>query len=306
MVHIIVFCYIFALVIAVSAVTIQWLAYKGRTGKQCRPMTPLVSMLLILNLYDLFIYYTDNITHNFNNTIFISLGDCLIAVLVLIWFRLVRDKEPKTDKIQEIAKWYVIAYIVIWMGSAIFLRDVQWIRLIIDIPMIGLLITGSAVCIWRGRKNKDSEKTTIYMIIVTIFLTLTYLSYFISETALAPEYDTTIMNLTVIYWLVINICNVCLLRDTYYQKREEEEQQVQIWDLETAMDAVRDEYDLTPREMEILLEIYDGKTNTQIGESLYISESTVKAHIYNVFRKMGVKNRVEVVRIIRDEREKNI
>ena len=46
-----------------------------------------------------------------------------------------------------------------------------------------------------------------------------------------------------------------------------------------------------------------GKTNTQIAEDLFISESTVKAHIYNIFRKMNVKSRVEAVCIIREEKE---
>ena len=61
---------------------------------------------------------------------------------------------------------------------------------------------------------------------------------------------------------------------------------------------------MTYRDVEILKEIYEGNTNTQIAEELFISDSTVKAHIYNTFRKMNVKNRVEVVCIVRDEKER--
>lgn len=34
---------------------------------------------------------------------------------------------------------------------------------------------------------------------------------------------------------------------------------------------------------------------------LFLSESTVKTHIYNIFRKMEVKNRVSVICIINEE-----
>ncbi|MBS6176215.1 MAG: response regulator transcription factor [Clostridiales bacterium] len=75
-------------------------------------------------------------------------------------------------------------------------------------------------------------------------------------------------------------------------------------DINEALDLVKQKYDLTKREVEILKEIYEGKTNTQIAEELFISESTVKAHIYNTFRKMNVKNRVEAVCIVREEKER--
>ena len=76
--------------------------------------------------------------------------------------------------------------------------------------------------------------------------------------------------------------------------------------LEEAMKVVKNQFKLTTREAEILAEIYHGKTNTQIGKTLFISESTVKAHVYSIFRKLGVNNRVEAVCIIREEQEKEV
>lgn len=52
---------------------------------------------------------------------------------------------------------------------------------------------------------------------------------------------------------------------------------------------------LTPRELEILREVAKGKSNKEIGETLYISESTVKTHISNIFQKLGIKNRSEAI-----------
>ena len=52
---------------------------------------------------------------------------------------------------------------------------------------------------------------------------------------------------------------------------------------------------LTPREKEILQGIAAGKTNIEISESLFVSKSTVKTHIYNIFQKINATNRIQAV-----------
>lgn len=51
---------------------------------------------------------------------------------------------------------------------------------------------------------------------------------------------------------------------------------------------------LTVREEEVLLTVASGKTNAEIAESLFISVSTVKAHISSLMTKLGARNRVEI------------
>lgn len=50
---------------------------------------------------------------------------------------------------------------------------------------------------------------------------------------------------------------------------------------------------LTPREREILSSLSSGNTNDEIASTLFISPFTVKVHIQNIFRKIGVPNRVK-------------
>jgi DNA-binding NarL/FixJ family response regulator len=54
--------------------------------------------------------------------------------------------------------------------------------------------------------------------------------------------------------------------------------------------------DLTKREREILLFVADGMTNAQIGRELWVTEQTVKFHLSNIYRKLGVSNRTEASR----------
>jgi DNA-binding CsgD family transcriptional regulator/streptogramin lyase len=56
-----------------------------------------------------------------------------------------------------------------------------------------------------------------------------------------------------------------------------------------------DKYKLSNREREILALVLKGKSNKDIEDKLFIADNTVKAHIYNIYRKVGVKNRLELI-----------
>lgn len=55
------------------------------------------------------------------------------------------------------------------------------------------------------------------------------------------------------------------------------------------------EYGLTPREREVLRLAKIGLTNEEIGLKLHISKATVKKHLENIFKKVQVTNRVELI-----------
>ena len=52
---------------------------------------------------------------------------------------------------------------------------------------------------------------------------------------------------------------------------------------------------LTPREIEIVRMVAQGMRNKVIAERLSISEGTVKVHLHNVYEKLGVDGRLELV-----------
>lgn len=59
--------------------------------------------------------------------------------------------------------------------------------------------------------------------------------------------------------------------------------------------AVRD-LPLSVRERDVVTSLARGATNTEIAAGLFISLSTVKAHLTNIQAKLGLRNRVEIAR----------
>jgi DNA-binding CsgD family transcriptional regulator len=52
---------------------------------------------------------------------------------------------------------------------------------------------------------------------------------------------------------------------------------------------------LTAREREVVRMIASGLRNRDIGERLSISENTVKVHLHNIYEKLGVEGRMELL-----------
>jgi DNA-binding NarL/FixJ family response regulator len=53
---------------------------------------------------------------------------------------------------------------------------------------------------------------------------------------------------------------------------------------------------LTPREQEVLKLIAEANTNREIGAILHLAEKTVESHRANILRKLGMRDRVQLVR----------
>ncbi|MGM0890669.1 MAG: response regulator [Bacillota bacterium] len=62
-----------------------------------------------------------------------------------------------------------------------------------------------------------------------------------------------------------------------------------------AVEIRRPHHLLTRRECEVLQLLADGKSNRAIGETIYISDKTVKNHVSNILQKLNVNDRTQAV-----------
>jgi DNA-binding CsgD family transcriptional regulator len=64
----------------------------------------------------------------------------------------------------------------------------------------------------------------------------------------------------------------------------------------------REAYGITERESDVVALVAQGLSNKEIADSLFVSLTTVRTHLYNVFKKTGAKSRIDLLRIARQYR----
>lgn len=68
----------------------------------------------------------------------------------------------------------------------------------------------------------------------------------------------------------------------------------------TSPDGLAQNFGLSSREIEVLQLISEGYSNQEIADRLYVSLSTVKTHVSNVFSKLDVQRRTQAVRKVQE------
>jgi len=61
-------------------------------------------------------------------------------------------------------------------------------------------------------------------------------------------------------------------------------------------------YGITDREGEIIRKVLQGKSNADIAGELFISLATVKTHLHNIYKKIGVDSRYDLLARVRSDR----
>lgn len=54
-------------------------------------------------------------------------------------------------------------------------------------------------------------------------------------------------------------------------------------------------YGLSAREIEVTEQLVTGKSTSEMAESLFVTDKTVKYHLTNIYKKMKVKSRYELI-----------
>lgn len=65
------------------------------------------------------------------------------------------------------------------------------------------------------------------------------------------------------------------------------------------------DFKISKREEEVIRELCAGKSNKEIAQTLFISIQTVKDHIYRVYQKTDVRNRVQLINLVQSYRRED-
>jgi len=122
-----------------------------------------------------------------------------------------------------------------------------------------------------------------YLVAYFVYASPYYLAYFVD----LPWYQDVS---PYIYYVMHLIPMVFLKQFAQLQQKESRSQATGPMNL----DRMAEKYDISKRERTILELVLQGKNNNEIADQLFISPNTVRNHIYNIYGKMQVKNRIQL------------
>lgn len=230
-----------------------------------------------------------------------------IPSLLLAWYmfiRLCREIiERNVSRTLTLAYFFVTTPIIIAYGTAIVLANVSNFRdeqyaflssailfLYAALEVFVLAFSLSQLLV-HAYKMGDEEKLKA----VRIFAYLNLLVYSASVALFLLIFRS---QLAAIYVLIFFSANIPpLLYWKAYLKKHFVAPSLQKISPEV-LQLFLDNYKISKREEEVIRHLCEGKTNKEISEALFISLQTVKDHIYHIYQKTDVKNRVQLINLI--------
>jgi DNA-binding CsgD family transcriptional regulator len=199
---------------------------------------------------------------------------------------------------------------MIYLVALLWLADFKlWVLL--DLKTIVMVIFGTALLTMsvykRGVSLEELKIPASWNAMLTAYLTTFVLLFSRLSGAKDTEqllYDVAMNCRPLLYGLVINI----LLRGDFLKDNTGELQKVgpivaDITNIPSDEERLRTlllAEGLTDREIEIVFDIYRDLSNKEIGDKLFITESTVKKHTSNFYKKLNINNREQLKQYIKE------
>lgn len=164
---------------------------------------------------------------------------------------------------------------------------------------------------WRYRKRYDKDngasgfktllKTITNFMFMYLLMNFFVDAYFGIAKVKAMVWDINLYHLSILIYLALNIS---LIRHFYtkdlFNTDKQKKKDISIdSDLQMTFDDMARQYHLTLREKEILQFVYQGKSSPEIAGLLHISANTVKRHLSNMYMKIGINSRIELIHMIK-------
>ena len=309
--HVLFIIYLITICIGMAALTLTTLIASNENNKVNKSIHYFVIGMVIMNFYDIFIFYNYYLAGKFNFLPYMRIGDCFIAGVFAIWVNVEKNiiSSMTFQKTNIFFEKSVILYMIFWMSITcmfpyqyIFIS--RWILIVLDTAIMVFALIGSINYICESVWKSAPRGIIHYIRIITIMLIFDFACYLWGEISIywgENKFNIITFDIKVIFCLVVNVATVIMLykfqfNPTYHEAISE----VISFNIDIKMEELAKKYELTSREKEITTLIYNGKNNKDIAQELFISESTVKTHIHNVFKKLEVKNRVEIICMLRE------
>mgnify|MGYP002640476061 CR=1 FL=1 len=199
-----------------------------------------------------------------------------------------------------VKKW---ALPVVILGVLVVVIDIMFFETDMELSLFQILMYTSAFVyffevpalifmIYKARRAADNQYQKMLIILASLFLIRYVLlpgSHYLPEpiNLFGGRITFLYTNLIPLIWIKFYFLD--------YAKAQAKGKRY-----ENVLAEIVEKYSISKRELEILKLILDGNSNREIKTKLFISYHTVKNHVYNLFQKLGVKSRYELMHFLQE------
>ena len=313
MIEVVQLCYIFTILIAISAFSLQYLARRKNLAVtnqyiKGRMATLFLALILLFNVCDFLILFLGSTLGSASTDWIYVVENVLEVALAYVLMGMERDYLGKEERKGSATFFAVIAAVIFWTDTTYTAGIMITSESVYTAVMIGLnLLPVLAVAAFSVRNRRSlmavSRKSLtegyflIYNLVFIFLCVVSTVSILDSRTDV--DYVGNDKELYVVFWFLFNLLNFFLVWRSC--RTVEEMMQTEAETPEAVLNRLAEDYHLSQREKEIATLLCKGKNNNDIAADLYLSPNTVKVHTSNLYRKLGVKNRVQAVQVLRGD-----
>ena len=304
--------YIAAIIIGVSTWVVHITARRKQLPTNSRmtkqnSTTVFLGLVLLFNICDFMTVFMANIIKEEGVQWIYVFENVLEVALIYVIIEMEREmaRAPKS-------RWMDVAFAVvgtcILFGDSmhsfgtIYQSEASYLGMMILLNTIPILfLLGFGFEYWKVFYQTETRKNSTAMFLYNIICVLMCCTATATIADARTSYDFFIDDdlFYIIFWLIFNTTNfiytwqACLpsAPESAETKISEEER----------LDGIFELYALSEREREIAQHLNCGRNNKEIAAIMCLSPNTVKVHASNLYRKLGVTNRVQAVRVLNGE-----
>jgi len=305
--------YIFA--VSISFTTI-YISFKLHKKYQLSYLSIYLYFLISINILGFFNligrYLAINLLHDsprqtvmLLNYMFGFLNFPFVVLSIYLFFYLMRSLIEK-EASPSFNKFYFIFWAIIFLAQVLLTKNYfdtkddrllkyfyQGVNLlaIISFCLIALYLLLKVKGITEGIRKKALRSFGLIYLICFVFV------YSLTSKYILPYFGSFRVPVVIFLFFTQNLPALLYLKhylDKYYV-----EPQIQL-ETEADLKGFFSKHEISKREQEIIVLMLKGKSNRDIEKELFISLHTVKNHIYNIYQKLGVKNRLQINNLIRN------
>lgn len=311
--------YLMAGLAGFSAITLVMLAVRGKKGE--KPVTLYYMMgfalsnffLGILYMFESFRYCMDGGFEYgiLSRALDISLFVCQGYMWVMFLNFYIKDRNPLCIALKKYALPVYAFTLAISLVAYIWFFDKNFFAVgtagyVMQLVIASVMSVYTVLCTIEMLYDTVTHMLRTFATAVTVMLVINgwwnaaiVLRTIKGVTVISDNFDITSFSL-----FVIGICNIIYIykvdfSPVFYPEPADEEKMPETE--EELIDRIAAMHMLTQRERDVFALAYEGKTNPEIAEELFISKHTVKRHMHSIFEKLDVSTRIELVHMVRNQ-----